>query len=60
MSEVRKRKPDRDDSKSKRPSKVKQEQAKSDRVTQIGTVFIELFRVSRRQKFRFRKFSILV
>ena len=43
MSEVRKRKPDRDDSKSKRPSKVKQEQAKSDRVTQIGAVFYRTF-----------------
>ena len=47
MSEVRKRKPDRDDSKSKRPSKIKQEQAKKSPVTQIGTVLSKIFNFSR-------------
>ena len=41
MSEVRKRKTDRDDggSKSKKPVKTKQVQAKSSPVTSIGSVF---------------------
>ena len=42
MSEVRKRKPDRDDSKSKRPVKVKPGEAKNGRVTPIGTVSLDL------------------
>ena len=46
MSEVRKRKPDRDDSKSKRPVKVKPGEAKNYRVTPIGTVSLD-FRMSK-------------
>ena len=49
MSEVRKRKPDRDDSKSKRPVKVKPGEAKNNRVTPIGTVSLD-FRIFKNSK----------
>lgn len=56
MSEVRKRKPDRDDSKSKRPVKVKPGEAKNNRVTPIGTVSLDLriFKNSKIFEFFFR------
>ena len=55
MSEVRKRKTDRDDgSKSKKPVKTKQVQAKSSPVTSIGSVFLdfrEIFKKKNQKKF---------